>query len=287
MRTGITFDLYGGGYNQYGENSYKKIKEHGWSCIDFALTDTNSPFYNSPFEETKSILLREKERAEAAGIEIWQVHGPWRWPPRDYTPEDRAERMEKMKKSIRFCNILGCRNWVVHPIMPFGIEDIGTGNEQATWDINLEFMQELLLTAKENDVTICLENMPMLKFSLAKPSEILRFVKTINDDNFKICLDTGHVSVFEELDLAKCICELGKEIRVLHVHDNKKSLDLHMFPYFGVIAWQSVSKALRSIEFDGVLSLESLLPKMPDMEIFECMCLHLSKLAKKIANEAE
>ena len=286
MRTGITFNMYGDGYKLYGDDSYKKIKEHGYSCVDFALGDTDTPVYNSTEKEAESILLREKERAEAAGIDIWQVHGPWRWPPRDRTVEDRAERMEKMKRSLRFCNILGCKNWVIHPIMPYGIEDIGTGNELATWNMNIEFMSELLKTAKEYDITICYENMPMPKFSLATPADVLRFVKTMDDDNFKICLDTGHVSVFEGLDLAQSVRMLGSEIKVLHVHDNKKCLDLHMMPYYGIIDWTAFSDALKDIGFNGVLSLETVPPPLPDMEIFEEMCSALGKIARKIAEAA-
>ncbi len=286
MRTGITFNMYGDGYNLYGGDSYKKIKEHGYSCVDFALGDTETPVYNSSDEAAKKILLNQKQRAEAAGIEIWQVHGPWRWPPRDRSAEDRTERMEKMKRSLWFCNVLGCKNWVIHPIMPYGIEDIGTGNEQSTWDMNLEFMSELLKTAKEYGITICYENMPMPRFSLAAPADVLRFVKTIDDDNFKICLDTGHVSVFDALDLAESIRMLGDEIRVLHVHDNKKGLDLHMMPYFGIIDWAGFSGALKDIGFTGVLSLETVPPSLPDMEIFEGMCVALGKIARRIADSA-
>ena len=121
----------------------------------------------------------KKKLAAEAGISIHQAHGPWRWPPRDLTAEDRAERMEKMKRSIYIAHLLGCPNWIVHPIMPFGIEDLDTENAAKTWEMNVEFMTELLKTAKEYDVTICLENMPMTKFSMATPEKILEFVRLL------------------------------------------------------------------------------------------------------------
>ena len=86
--------------------------------------------------------------------------------------EDRKERMEKMKKSIRYTAVLGCKYWVIHPIMPFGVCEKDTEDAQKTWDMNIEFMSELLKVAKEVGVTICFENMPMLQFSLAKPDKI-------------------------------------------------------------------------------------------------------------------
>ena len=220
--------------------------------------------------------------AEAAGIEIHQVHGPWRWPPKDSTEEDRKERMEKMKKSIYLTTVLGCKNWVVHPIMPLGLEEADTEDALRTWAMNFVFMEELLETAKEHDVTICLENMPMHKFSMSKPKEILNFVEQIGDDHFKICLDTGHVSVFPELDLAEETRRLGKEIRVLHVHDNRYNCDMHLNPYDGIVNWESFGKALRDIQFDGVFSLETAPGgKMPDA-LFEEKSRHLVNICKYI-----
>jgi hypothetical protein len=98
-------------------------------------------------------------------------------------------------------------------------------------------MRELLETAKAYDITICLENMPMLEFSLSVPEKILELVNAIDDEHFKICLDTGHVSVFPDLCLAEETRVLGKQIRVLHVHDNHLGEDVHMLPYFGTIDW--------------------------------------------------
>lgn len=285
MNIGVTAKLSGKGYERWGENRYKKQKSHGFSCVDFNMANTEGLIYTLPQQKSDEILLNEKILMEEAGVEITQVHGPWRWPPQDFTEEERSERMEKMKTSIRATSILGCENWVIHPIMPYGVNDIGTENAQKTWDMNIEFMNELLKTAKEYNITICLENMPMLKFSIATPTDILRFVKTINDDNFKICLDTGHVAVFNGLSLGDSTRELGDEIRVLHVHDNMHSMDLHLMPQFGIINWEEFAKALKDIGFDGSFSLETLPPSKLSDECFEEMCILLAKIAKDIISQ--
>ncbi len=118
MKIGIEFNIFSSGYCRYGDDRYKKLKEHGFSCINFNMSNTNTELYTSP--EADELLLSEKFLADAAGVEINQAHGPWRSPPRDKTPEDRVERMDKMKKSIRFTSLLGCKNWVIHPLMPLG-----------------------------------------------------------------------------------------------------------------------------------------------------------------------
>ena len=280
MKIGIAANIYKNLYQRWGEDKYKKLKNFGYDAVDYDMSDTNQDIYSCTEEEFKNKLLHERKLADDAGIEIHQVHGPWRWPARDFLAEDRAERMEKMKKSIRGTAIMGCKYWVIHPIMPHGTEDIGTGNEQETWDMNLEFMSELLKTAKEFEVVICFENMPMHKFSLATPSQILKFVKTINDDNFKICLDTGHVSVFPKLNAGDAVRELGKEIKVLHVHDNRFERDLHLMPYFGIIDWEDFAKSLDEIGFEDVFSLESVIPDKLLNGVYEDMYISLAKIAR-------
>ena len=286
MKLGITAStLNPSGYGRWGNATYQKLKEHGYSASDFDMANTDSVLYTLPRKEAETILLHEKNLAQEAGIEITQVHGPWRYPPQDSTEEDRAERMEKMKESIRMTAILGCKNWVIHPLMPFGMDDIGTEMAQKTWDINLPFMRELLETAKASNVTICLENMPMQKFSISAPAHILQFVRMINDPYFKICLDTGHVSVFSNLNLGDEVRALGNEIRVLHVHDNKFGSDLHLMPYFGIIDWREFALALKDIQFDGSFSLETMpSAKLPN-DIFDDMGKQLARIAQNILSD--
>lgn len=284
MKTGNMLSRKGSGYGRWGDARYIKMKEHGYNCADFNMADTDDEIYTLPEGEAEALLRAEAELAKNAGIEISQVHGPWRWPARDFEEADRAERMEKMKKSIRYTAVLGCKYWVIHPIMPFGVYEKDTEDAQKTWDLNVEFMGELLKVAKDAGVIICFENMPMLQFSLARPDEILKFVKTMNDDNFKICLDTGHVSVFEDLSLEDEVRKLGDEIKVVHIHDNKYSFDLHLLPYYGRIDWNGFGKALKDIGFDGVFSLETLPPdKLPE-SLFEEHCKMYARVAKEMAD---
>ena len=285
MRIGMSVDIDDKSrYGRFGSEMFMKLKEHGFSSIDCNLSGTNAWYYTMDEAEMETELKKRKELMDLAGITVSQVHGPWRWPVQDSTPEQRAERLEKMKKAVYLTTLLGSKNMVIHPIMPCGIEDILSGDEQKTWDINMEFMQELLAYAKEMGVTICLENMPFIDFSLSKPCDILRFVKAIDDENFKICLDTGHVAVFEGISVKESVVSCGREIRAFHIHDNKFGMDLHMMPFSGNINWTEFSEALKEIEFDGVFSLETApSPKLSD-GLFEEMSRMYAKVAKEIIN---
>lgn len=240
----------------WNEKRYDKMREAGFKYADFGMANTESELYLCGEADFVKRLTNELELAKKSHMKINQVHGPWRWPPRDSTLEDRIERMDKMKKSIYAASVLECKNWVVHPIMPFGISDKGTDKEKETWKLNIEFMKELLAEAKQYGVTVCVENMPMPDFSIASPEDILRLVKEVDDENFKICFDTGHAAICAGSEIGDEVRKLGKEIRVLHIHDNDGVSDLHKMPLCGIINWKDFNKSLSDIGFDGVFSLE-------------------------------
>ena len=242
-------------FRQYGDNRFQKLREYGYTAVDYGLGDTQEIFKLSE-EERKIELQRNVKLADEAGIEIYQAHGPWRWPPRDYTPEDRANRMEVMKASIRAASYLGCKNWVIHPIMPMGVNDMDTPDEQKTWDMNKVFMTELLAYAKEYETTICFETMPMPRLGIGRPDDILRFVNEMNDENFKFCLDTGHENVFN-LPLGEAVRMAGDDLKCLHIHDNKRGIDLHLYPQMGTADWKDFCQALVDINYQGVFMMET------------------------------
>jgi len=256
MKIGICASSYG----KYPlEERYKIMRAHGYESTDFGMSDTESAPYTLSDGEAADMLQAHRRAAEEAGIEISQVHGPWRWPPQDGTNEDRAERMEKMKRCLHYTALLGCRYMVVHPIMPFHINDIGTGKEGETWQINLDYYRELLTVARAENVIIALENMPMPQFSIGSPEQILQFVTEINDPYMKVCLDTGHVSVYDKRQPSEAVYVLGDWIKVLHIHDNGGRGDEHLLPYArtGVIDWPAFGRALRDVGYAGTFSYET------------------------------
>lgn len=250
---------------RWGDKAFEKLKSFGFDFFDYNMANTTVAPYTYDEQGFYDFLREEKKRADAAGITIWQVHGPWRCPIYDATPEERAERLEKMKRSIAAAAILGARYWVVHPIMPFGVEDRRLGHVVETRALNLAFMQQLVRAAENEGVTVCLENMPFLDFSLSSPTEIISFVRELDSASFAMCLDTGHANVCREwLTPADALRAYAREICVLHVHDNMGSRDEHLLPFCGTVDWSDFSRALWETGFDGVLSLETApSPKLP------------------------
>lgn len=279
MKIGIESSFYP---ERYGlESGIERMASQGYNCVDYqSFVNTNTYLFEVSNSEFEEILKMERTAYENGGIEIAQAHGPWRWPPQDFTAEDREERFAKMAKSIRGTAILGCKYFVIHPIMPFG--DNADPDPDKLWEMNYEFMDRLCRVGKENNVTVCFENMPMLALSISTPEACLRFVKTMNTPWMKICLDTGHCAVFGKQP-GESVRLIGKEyLATLHVHDNNGKGDFHWLPYTGVIDWEDFGKALGEIEFEGTFSLETGIKNELTGKEQEKAELELVKTAKKI-----
>ena len=282
MKIGISLNPYGDTYGRYGNDKFSVIRKHGYNAVDYDIADTTTELYSLNDRALIQRVNAEKNLAESAGIEICQAHGPWRWPPQDNSVQERKERLEKMKKAVIISNLLGCNKLVIHPLMPYGIEDVKIQKEKETWDLNLVFFRELTSFAKQYGVIICLENMPMNYFSIATPQQILAFVKEINDDHIQICLDTGHVAVFNRLSIGDEVRRLGDYIKVLHIHDNMGDCDAHLYPTKGIINWHDFVTAINDIGFDGVLSLETLPSGYLDDNAFEEESINLCEMFKNL-----
>ncbi len=274
-----------------GERAYQKLSNYGYQCVDFQMAHTESHWYTFSAGDFEKYLKREKAWADEYGMTIHQMHGPWdKYDSQlglDFTPEKLKYLMDTRKKSISACPYLGCKNWVIHPIFPYTSDDTLKGMEEETYKRNFEFYSELLETAKEYDVTICFENMPHLRFSLAEVDKIKMLIDDINDDHFKACLDTGHVNCFDTRNLGDAVRILGKDLKVLHVHDNRFGRDSHDLPYFGSADWDSFYEGLCDVGYNGVFNLETAPPWKLGDELYDEMAKLLVKIAKQVMHYDE
>ena len=281
MRIGMVSSAYVG-WDNYREG-FEKIKSLGYDAIDYGtLGAVDSDRWKAmSASEMEKYFLDVRKTADEVGIDLWQSHGPWRYPPTDNTEELRTVRFGEMSRSVEIAGLMKIPYWIIHPIMPYGCWQ--NPEPERFMELNLEYFTRLTEVAKRNNVIICFENMPFPALSLARPSEILNFVKTINSPNMKVCLDTGHCSVCGESP-ADGVRLTGKEyLATLHVHDNNGKQDLHWIPYTGVIDWPDFSRSLNEIGFDGVLSLETNVhgTYLPE-DIRDDMQLALVKMAKRL-----
>ena len=259
---------------------FEKMKRHGFACADYQnLVNTENALFSASEGEFERTLTEHRKAAEQAGVEIYQVHGPWRYPPRDAAENERAERFEKMKKTLWGTSLLHSRHFVIHPVMPFGPDE--EPDSALFYKINHDFFSALLDEALKYDVVICLENMPFSAHSIARPAEILQFIRSFDDSHMAMCLDTGHSAVLG-VPPAEALREGADLIKTLHVHDNDGRSDFHRAPYDGVIDWAAFSEALSLLPAEVPLSLETQAPAKMPSELHDYFQIGLAKIGETL-----
>lgn len=263
------------------EEGFARMKRHGYDCVDYNLMGTDAPCYHCSREELEAEMTHIREVAAENGITVSQVHGPWRWPPQDATPEDRAERFEKMSTAVWATKFLGSPYMVVHPLTPDGAS--AEPHPEETRAINLDFFTRLAAVGAEAGVTVCVENMPWPDAPLTHPKALVDLVREIGSPYLKICLDTGH-SAAVGIQPGQSVRDIGAELLAcLHIHDNEGSRDFHWLPYTGVTDWTDFNAALHEVGYTGVVSLETSVSGKIPADIREYHEIGLCMMAKKLA----
>jgi sugar phosphate isomerase/epimerase len=258
----------------------KKLKEHGYDCIDYQeVASAESECFSWDENRRRTYFSDLKSYADMLGISFSQMHGLW--PTNDKTVESRNAQFDFYIKQLEIASMLGCPYLVIHPLMPYGWAQEEDSNY--SWKINKDFFLKLLPYAERANVVICLENIPV-NMQLGHISFVNKMVNEVNSTFFKACLDTGHANVMKD-DLYQGIKELGDNLHCLHIHDNKGRSDEHTCPYFGNIDWDLVVLALKEIGYDGCISLETYISEKMFSEVKEEMQISLAKVAKSLAEK--
>lgn len=224
------------------ERGFELMKSCGFDCADYSgLLNINSEFGKLTGTALEAKMGEVKRAADNAGIEIYQMHGPWVAPLPNNTEDERCAWCDYAKKCILVSQILGSPRYIVHPIMPFGVR--GKEDPEVVYQTNRRFLSEVCECARTVGVTVCYENMPFPWMTVYSPEHIYNIVKELGYDNLKVCLDTGH-SLIADVQPAEAVKAIGADIEALHVHDNHKETDTHLMPYQGKCDWAAFADAV-------------------------------------------
>ncbi len=231
---------------------FQQMRALGYEAADWDIADTSSALYQDD-EAMYRECQRVREGAEAAGVEIYQAHGPW--PTDDTTPESREAGWRHFHRAVYLCHLVGCPRLVIHPQMPFGWG--GAEDPEVAYRFTLELLRDLMPDCETYNVTVCLENMPFLKQRISTMERIAEVVRAVGNPHAAICLDTGHVNVFENADLGDAVRQAGDLLAALHVHDNREQRDMHLLPWYGTADWEHFIEALAASSYRGPMTLET------------------------------
>lgn len=260
---------------------YTMLKRNGFSCVDFSLnsylknTDIYknkiNPFFAQSVDELKAYFEPHVEAAAKAGIRIHQMHMPYPHYIPKGTDEVNDFLLNQMgPKSMEICNFMGCKYIVVHGLKLLEY----VGSEEEEWRKTKECLDKVFPLAEKYGITICFENIyvghgahivegPGCDATKAA-GRIDEVNKEYGAEVMGFCFDTGHANLVG-LDFESFLTTLGHRLKVLHMHDNDGVRDLHQLPFVytrtrenvASTDWDGFIRAMRKIEFKGVLNFET------------------------------
>jgi sugar phosphate isomerase/epimerase len=163
-------------------------------------------------------------------------------------PAQRANSVKYVKDVITMVKELNGHMVSVVPGTVGKIVPDGRPDEEWSWAV--EGLKECYEHAQKSGVLIGIE--PINRFEtyfINRGAQALALAKEVGP-NCGVCLDIFHMNI-EESDYKKAIRDVGKRLVNFHVADNNR-----MAPGMGSLNWPEIVNCLKSIGYDGPLSVE-------------------------------
>ncbi|MBE6787009.1 MAG: sugar phosphate isomerase/epimerase [Ruminococcaceae bacterium] len=230
----------------FTEENFQNLEKSGIKFIEISRGWTEYP--NFDYQEIKRLC-------EKYSIVPWSFHLPFAGPKEldiaSLNEEIRKQTVAWWSENIKNGSSLGVKIFVAHPSSEPISEEPETRKKQL--DASKKSLKELAEFASKYDAVIAVEDLP--RTCLGRNSEEMADLVSA-DDRLKVCLDTNHMLIDNNLNLIE---KLGDKIVTLHVSDYDFTDEKHWLPGEGKVEWQEVYQALLKSGYNGPWLYEILL----------------------------
>lgn len=197
----------------------KKHRQLGLDVINFPLT----------CDAPSKVLTAYAKAAQTEGLSIAEV-GVWR-NPLALDPEERQAAIAYTIGQLELAEQLGAR-CCVNIMGARGARWDGAYQDnfaQATWDLGVKTIQEIIDAVKPKRTYFTIESMPWMYPT--GPDEYLQLLEAVDRDRFSVHLDifnwmtTPQRYFFNEAFIDECFDKLGPQIKSCHLKDVKLEED--------------------------------------------------------------
>ena len=234
-----------------------KIKEMGFDVVEIPPEDF-------------SVLDLKKLKAELKATElacsILCAYGP----TRDISDEDediQKDGIAYIEDCIRVAAELGAKV-VAGPLYAAvgALRLLSEEERKKQWDRSANNLKKVAAFAKNQGITLGIEPINRFETDLINTVDYaIKMMQDVDNPNMKIQLDTFHMNI-EEKNLGEAIRRVGKDLVHFHTCENDRGI-----PGSGHIPWNEVTAALKDIEYDGYLVIESFTPETKEIAKAACI----------------
>lgn len=246
------------------DRAFELCKESGFDSVDFSLEryKVGDAIYGGSDDAFESHFDAIKRKAADFELLISQTHGRCA----TYRLDDEAfcENIDRINElDIRATSVLGAPACVIH--FP-NTSRCGKVAPNIIHDLSATMYNKAAVFAEKYKTSIACETFGAARIPGARirdlfsdPAEFKHQYGLINTEYKTICVDTGHTHEAESFWVPppeEMIRILGKDVTILHLHDNNGHYDDHLLPGMGNINWPGVFDALDDIGYSGVYNFE-------------------------------
>lgn len=182
-------------------------------------------------------------------------------PDRDLIHEDKAIQengVAYLRQCLDIAQAVGATNLVGPLYSAVGRTWQSTADERARdLDLLVSYLRPLADYAADRGVTMCVEPLNRFETSFINLArQVIEIVERVDKPACQIMLDTFHMNI-EESSLGDAIRSVGSRLRHFHSCENDRSA-----PGAGHVPWNEVAQALKDINYDGPVVIESFTPKV-------------------------
>jgi D-psicose/D-tagatose/L-ribulose 3-epimerase len=252
MNYSVNLLLWG---NQIDERLFptlEMIREIGFDGVEIPIFDTNP-----------EVWFSWRQRLDALGLhcETDTICGPEHHLISS-DPLVRRRTVEHLKSCLDCSLVLGATRLMGPFHSALGVFT-GRPATHDEWQWGLEGIREVADYAESLDITLALEYLNRFEMYLTScGDELISFVDDVNHPNCKIMFDTFHANI-EEKSIGDCIRKMDERISFIQLSENDRST-----PGKGNMKWDEVFESIKSIQYDGWISIEAFSQKLPVANIW-------------------
>ncbi len=247
MKIGVNTWVWTSPFSTKEFHLISKVKQMGFDVLEVALDDAS-------IIDTK--LLRKMTEDNGLEVTVCGAYGP----TRDISSDDpaiRREGVDYVKQSIRFAEEVGSTLFSGPIYSAVGkARMIPDDERKQQWDWCVTNLRQLGKVASDAGVTMGVEPLNRFETDMITLAEhALRLIADVGHPAYKVHIDTFHANI-EEKSIPDAIRRVGKG-RLGHFHacENDRGI-----PGTGHQDWVGIRDALKEIEYDGPVVIESFTP---------------------------
>lgn len=247
-------------------------REAGFDAVDYRVGNECAGFdlYGQGEDAVRAYYEEVGAYARSVGLDIAQTHGRFRTAVAD--AEASEQNFRDAVLDLLATAALGAPACVLHSASTYHLPSLTPEQMQS---YNHCFFEALIPYAEAARVKMAQETFGVT--TLKTGERVMehygdsRYLKAANDalnTAYKgLCLDSGHTNDALSLaplgagvpDPVETVYLFGKDLCVLHLNDNNRFTDQHLFPGFagdGGVKWRELFAALDEVGYDGFYNFE-------------------------------